>query len=54
MKEFLSSSKVRFLVDVLPAEEFKPVVYLAADKAKILMQDNPEISNLVKDLELDS
>ena len=54
LKTMLDSEKVRFLVEVLPPQEFKPVIYLAGDKAKKLMEDNSEIRNLVKDLELDS
>ncbi len=54
MKEGLASQKVRFIVEVLPQEEFKPIIYMPADKAKKLMVDNPEVGNLVTDLELDS
>ena len=54
LKTMLDYEKVRFLVEVLPPQEFKPVIYLAGDKAKKLMEDNSEIRNLVKDLELDS
>ncbi len=54
LKTMLDSEKVRFLVEVLPPQEFEPVIYLAGDKAKKLMEDNSEIRNLVKDLELDS
>ena len=54
MKEGLDSQKVRFIVEVLPQEEFKPIIYMPADKAKKLMVDNPEVGNLVTDLELDS
>ena len=45
---------LRFIVEVLPQEEFKPIIYMPADKAKKLMVDNPEVGNLVTDLELDS
>ena len=54
LRELASSSRIKFLVEVLPEEEFKPVIYLAQDKARKLMQDNEEIGQLVKDLELDS
>ena len=54
IKEGLASQKVRFIVEVLPQEEFKPIIYMPADKAKKLMVDNPEVGNLVTDLELDS
>lgn len=54
MKDGLASQKVRFIVEVLPQEEFKPIIYMPADKAKKLMVDNPEVGNLVTDLELDS
>lgn len=54
MKEGLASQKVRFIVEVLPQEEFKPIIYMPVDKAKKLMVDNPEVGNLVTDLELDS
>lgn len=54
LRELASSSRIKFLVEVLPEEEFKPVIYLAQDKARKLMQDNEEIGQLVRDLELDS
>ncbi len=54
LRELASSSRIKFLVEVLPEEEFKPVIYLAQDKARKLMQYNEEIGQLVRDLELDS
>ncbi len=54
LRELASSSRIKFLVEVLPEEDFKPVIYLAQDKARKLMQDNEEIGQLVRDLELDS
>ena len=39
---------------MLPQEEQKPVVYLDKDKAKRMMNENPEVALLVKELELDA
>ncbi len=54
LRQNVGSSKLVFLVDVTPIEESEPVVYLNQDKAKKMMENNPEVGNLVKDLELDS
>ena len=54
MKEGLSSNKVIFSVEVLPAKNIEPSYYMPKDKAKKLISDYKEVGNLVKDLELDS
>lgn len=53
-KQLAGSSKLGIEVDVLPQEEQKPVVYLDKDKAKRMMNENPEVALLVKELELDA
>ena len=56
-KEFrglLGTTKVHLEVDAVPAEAQKPVIYLDKDKAKVLMEENPETKNLIIDLELDT
>ena len=50
----LGSGKVRLFVTVKPAEEIGHKVYMPAEKAQELMNDNPEVMNLVKDLGLDA
>ena len=53
-KQLAGSSRLGIEVDVLPQEEQKPVVYLDKDKAKRMMNENPEVALLVKELELDA
>ncbi len=50
----LGSGKVRLFVTVKPAEEIGHKVYMPAEKAQELMNANPEVMNLVKDLGLDA
>ena len=47
------SSKVRLDVDIIPAVEEVSKIYLPEEKAKVLMEENPEVKNLVIDLDLD-
>ncbi len=54
MVEFLSSTKISLAPEVLPAEELEKPVYLETDKARKLMDENPEVAHLVSDLELDT
>ncbi|MGM9787505.1 MAG: DNA polymerase III subunit gamma/tau [Candidatus Cryptobacteroides sp.] len=54
MQQALGTSRARLVVDLIPAEEVKEIIYMAQDKAKKIMEDHPEVSHLVVDLELDS
>ena len=54
LRELLQTVKVRLEVDVIPSDVQKPVIYLDADKAKVLMDENPETKKLIIDLELDT
>lgn len=47
------SSKVRLDVDIIPVVEEVNRIYLPEEKAKVLMEENPEVKNLVIDLDLD-
>lgn len=47
------SSKVRLDVDIIPVVEEVSKIYLPEEKAKVLMEENPEVKNLVIDLDLD-
>ncbi|MBO4610771.1 MAG: DNA polymerase III subunit gamma/tau [Bacteroidales bacterium] len=53
-RELLGTSKVRLEVGVVPAEAQEKVVYMDADKAKVLMSENPEAKQFIIDLELDT
>lgn len=48
------SSKLRLLVDVEEDDDIKKRPYLPKDKAIELINSNPEVKHLVKDLELDT
>ncbi len=50
----LGNGKVRLFVTVKQVEENAPKVYLPAEKAQELMNTNPEVLSLVKDLGLDA
>ena len=50
----LGSNRVRMSVTVKPVENIAPKVYMPAEKAKEMMNANPEVLNLVKDLGLDA
>ncbi len=54
LRAILGTVKVGLDVDAVPQEEHAPVIYMDEDKARKLMADNPEVANLVKDLELDA
>ena len=47
------SSKVRLDVDIIPTVEEVSKIYLPEEKAKVLMEENPEVKNIVIDLDLD-
>lgn len=47
------SSKVRLDVDIIPVVEEVNRIYLPEEKAKVLIEENPEVKNLVIDLDLD-
>ena len=53
-RDLLGTSKVRLEVGVVPQEAQEKVVYMDADKAKVLMSENPEAAKLITDLELDT
>ena len=53
-RELLGTSKVHLEVGVIPAEAQEKVIYMDADKAKVLMEENPEAAKLIIDLELDT
>ena len=53
-RKILGSGKVGIEVDVLPHEQQAPPIYLDEDKARKSMAENPEVANLVKDLQLDA
>lgn len=40
-------------VEVIPMAETAPGAYMPSDKAKVLMSENDNVKNLVKDLNLD-
>lgn len=51
--EFVASSKVFLLPDVIPAEQQEVKIYMPKEKAEDLMNKNEEVKNFVKDLALD-
>ena len=51
---FLSTNKLHLAVDVLPVEEVETKIYMPEEKAQDLMEKNPEVRKLVKDLALDT
>ncbi len=50
----LSTSCIRITVTLQPDEEGGPKIYLPSEKAKVLIDSNPEVRDLVKDLGLDA
>ena len=50
----LGNGKVHIYVTVKPSEEVEHKVYMPAEKAQELMNSNPEVLHLVKDLGLDA
>ena len=53
LQKSLGSSKVRLSVQVLPEENVEKKIYMPEDKAKVIMSENEEIRNLVKDFDLE-
>ena len=51
---FLGTRSVRMAVGVIPVEDVGPKIYMPEEKAQDLMDKNPEVRNLVKDLALDT
>ena len=51
---FLGTRSLRLAVDMMPVEDVAPKIYMPEEKAKDLMDKNPEVRNLVKDLALDT
>ena len=50
----LGTRSLRMAVKVRPAEEMEPKIYMPEEKAQDLMDRNPEVRKLVKDLGLDT
>lgn len=51
---FLGTRSIRMAVGVIPVEDVGPKIYMPEEKAQDLMDKNPEVRNLVKDLALDT
>ena len=51
---FLGTRSLRLAVDMMPVEDVAPKIYMPEEKAQDLMDKNPEVRNLVKDLALDT
>lgn len=52
-QQLLSSSHIRLDVDVVPDTESEEVIYMPEEKAKALIESNPQVKDFVIDLELD-
>lgn len=52
-QRLVSSSRVRLDVGVIPDTENKEVVYMPEEKAKVLIEGNPQVKDFVIDLGLD-
>ena len=52
-RRIAGSDALMLSVTVAPVAEGEKVVYMPSDKAKVLMEDNEEVKNLVKDFSLD-
>ena len=52
-RRIAGSDALMLLVTVAPVAEGEKVVYMPSDKAKVLMENNEEVKNLVKDFSLD-
>lgn len=52
-RRIASSDALMLSVTVAPIAEGEKVVYMPSDKAKVLMENNEEVKNLVKDFSLD-
>ena len=53
LRRLLNSHRILLEVEVVAREESQPVAYMPAEKAEKLMKENPEVRNLVTDLQLD-
>ena len=51
--KILGSPNIHLAVDVTPDDAPRQNIYMPSDKAKVLMADNAEVSELVKDLKLE-
>ena len=54
LRELVSCTKVNVLVSVTPMEETEKVPYMPEEKAKDLMEKNPEVRAFVADMGLDT
>ena len=54
LRELVTCTKVNVLVSVTPIEETEKVPYMPEEKAKDLMEKNPEVRAFVADLGLDT
>ena len=52
-RRIAGSDALMLSVTVAPVAEGEKVVYMPSDKAKVLMENNEEVKNLVKDFSLD-
>lgn len=52
-RRIAGSDELMLSVTVAPVAEGEKVVYMPSDKAKVLMENNEEVKNLVKDFSLD-
>ena len=52
-RKIAGSDAIMLRVTLAPVTESGPAVYLPSDKAKVLMEGNEEVKNLVKDFSLD-
>ena len=53
LRKHTGSSKVRLEIEVKPEEEQKQKIYMPAEKAKDLMDSNPEVREFISDFGLD-
>ena len=52
-RQIIGSPNVYLGVDVTPDDAPQQKIYMPSDKAKVLMADNVEVNELVKDLKLE-
>ena len=53
LRRHADSSKIRLEIEVKPEEEQKQKIYMPAEKAKDLMESNPEVREFISDMGLD-
>ncbi len=53
LRKHANSSRVRLEIEVKPEEEQKQKIYMPAEKARDLMESNPEVREFISDLGLD-